>query len=402
MERTYAKTRDQEQQLSLIKERAFKRVHTVNAPMWKHRPRYKPENIRIVTEDDRVVATVSICDIPVRYGDVVLRMGGIGDVATDPDAQRKGYCSTCMNDAIDFMTRDGYDISLLFGINNFYHRFGYRTALVESVLLFEPSRVNVDMPTGYRVRKVRISDIPQMDTLYRRGIGTCDLAVQRAEIDWMYNLKRSGRAGDISVILDSDKRIVAYVMGRPERDCYEISEIGVTNSTDAYDAVLAVAVQRTQVAFQRSVEMWMPVEQPFGQYCLRRKCISVRSAARYRGGPMFRIINFEQLFSKISGTLSSRWADAPRSAPDHAVTVRCLLGQVALIPGKNDLQVRPGEAEGEIVEMPAESVTELVMGFQPAQAVLADEAVEASDSAQRVLSAVFPVLSPFVSKVDHF
>ena len=59
-------------------------------------------------------------------GSSPLRMGGIGNVCTHPEARGKGYATLMMEDAVRYMTEAGYPISCLFSDvgNRFYHRFG--------------------------------------------------------------------------------------------------------------------------------------------------------------------------------------------------------------------------------------------------------------------------------------
>jgi predicted acetyltransferase len=68
-------------------------------------------------------------DLPMRIGDAVIRMAGIGDVYTEREHRMKGYMRYLYEDTLTYMTEEGYDVSMLFGIPDFYTKFGYAVCL---------------------------------------------------------------------------------------------------------------------------------------------------------------------------------------------------------------------------------------------------------------------------------
>jgi len=399
MECTYARTPALERGYAEVAGRAFKRPTEFRdqKTLWMKRPRYKREHTRIVIDDGTVVAGVAIVELPVRYGDATLKLGGISCVATDPDAWKKGYGRACMSDTVDYMIRDGFDISFLLGIRNYYHRFGYRTSLRWFVCRYAPRDVEAKMPPGMRSRKMRKSDIPKMAALYEKTIGRCDLSVVRTKEDWKWYF-RFGRFSNGQVLLDGRGNVLAYAQisggGR-------INELAVVDSVEAYEGVLAIIREEARNSFVQSVDIFAPPEGGFARYCHYKKRIGWHYWTDYEGGPMLRLMNVDEVFRKIGGTLSRRWQSAPRSIAAEAVTVKCPLGSVAFVPRDRELLVRPGEAAGQVVEIPAEALTELVMGFRPVGDILADSGVTTTDAAKGVLGAIFPVSVPFMPPTDH-
>ncbi len=43
----------------------------------------------------------------------------------------KGYARRLLSDTVEYVTRRGYAVSMLFGIPDFYHRFGFLPAIPE-------------------------------------------------------------------------------------------------------------------------------------------------------------------------------------------------------------------------------------------------------------------------------
>ena len=85
-------------------------------------------NQRIIREGGHIRASLSIYPAKVQWGDAVLKIGGVGGVSTHPDSRGKGYARLLLLDAIDVMTREGYDLSVLWGIKDLYRKYGWELA----------------------------------------------------------------------------------------------------------------------------------------------------------------------------------------------------------------------------------------------------------------------------------
>jgi len=402
MECTYARTPALEHAYAEVSAKAFKRPTEMrdHKLLWFKRPHYEPEHTRIVIDEGKVVAGVAIVELPVNFGGTVLRLGGVSCVATDPDAWKRGYGRACMQDSVAYMARDGFDISFLLGIRDYYWRFGFRTALVWFACRFEARDVQVEMPAGLRVRKVRRSDIPAMDALYRQEIARHDLSVARTGEDWNWYF-RFHKMDHAYALVDAKGQLLAYATANPRGGSLRVDEVATAGTTEAFDGTIALLRERARESFATSVEMYTPPEGPFARYCLCRKRMEWRSWTDYVGGPMLRLFNVEPLFGKLAPAMSARWQNAPRSTPPEAVTIRCPMGQVAFVPRDGSLAVCPGDVAGQVVEVPDEALTELVMGFRPADDILADADVRATDAARRVVAVLFPLGRPFMSPIDH-
>jgi GNAT superfamily N-acetyltransferase len=93
--------------------------------------------------DGTIVASLQIIDRMAKIGDLPVRLGGIGGVATHPDHRRRGYASALMNRAGDFLRNDlKVDFGLLICAQSkihLYNSVGWQE--IKGPLL-------VDQPTG--------------------------------------------------------------------------------------------------------------------------------------------------------------------------------------------------------------------------------------------------------------
>ena len=93
---------------------------------------YQPENadnFRIIRQDGSIVSCVAIYPAEIQWGDAVLKIGGIGGVSTHPDVRRQGHAGRILQDCIDVMTEQDYDLSILWtGLADYYRRWGWEHA----------------------------------------------------------------------------------------------------------------------------------------------------------------------------------------------------------------------------------------------------------------------------------
>ncbi len=92
------------------------------------------------------VSHLYVHDLEVRIGGSIVRVGGIGGVWTHEEYRRRGFARKVLEDALDYMREEGYDLSLLFGIPDFYHRFGYAPVLPEYSLSLREEDLPKDVP----------------------------------------------------------------------------------------------------------------------------------------------------------------------------------------------------------------------------------------------------------------
>ncbi|HPU86083.1 MAG TPA: GNAT family N-acetyltransferase [Candidatus Latescibacteria bacterium] len=87
-------------------------------------------NFRHIRVNGRVISNVSIYPARVQWGDAVLKIGGIGGVATDPDYRKHGFAGAILQHCIEYMEKElNCDLSILWtGIPDYYRRWGWEHA----------------------------------------------------------------------------------------------------------------------------------------------------------------------------------------------------------------------------------------------------------------------------------
>jgi predicted acetyltransferase len=138
------------------------------------------ENLRLVTHDKRIVAGMAILPMGQFFGGRSVRMGGIGMVATAPEARGSGVASRLFRSVLDEQYRLGTPLLVghpAEGTVPLYRRSGAELAGASPVLAIPTQRIDISdakMP----MRPVTPEDEPAIRRLYtewaRGQPGNCD------------------------------------------------------------------------------------------------------------------------------------------------------------------------------------------------------------------------------------
>lgn len=184
------------------------------AAQTEHDSTFRLRHARVAQIDGRVAGYVRIFARRMRAANDIIAAGGIGSVATHPDAQHRGVATALLEDAIAQMQRERMAVSFLFtGIPGFYERVGYR--IVSQPEITVARRQLGTLPSaGYTIRPLdREPDLPAALAIYRRATAHATGAVVRTTRTWMDALHwLEGHACRVAV--DTEGRIAGYIRAR--------------------------------------------------------------------------------------------------------------------------------------------------------------------------------------------
>jgi len=96
---------------------------------------------------DERVSWLHVVELDVHYGASKVRVGGVAGVYTPREHRGRGYSAATLRYAVQWMRERGYPLTALFGIPEYYHRFGYATFMGEHTVtlsLRSASRVEAE------------------------------------------------------------------------------------------------------------------------------------------------------------------------------------------------------------------------------------------------------------------
>lgn len=128
-----------------------------------------PDDHFIVREDGRLVSHVGLFSMQAVADGSEVRVGGIGDVATHPDYQGKGYMGKLMEFAATKMKEREIPLSILWGDTQRYRHYGWETAGRE--IVFHLNRHSVkEMKVGkeFNLRGYEKKDLDKIMEIHER------------------------------------------------------------------------------------------------------------------------------------------------------------------------------------------------------------------------------------------
>ncbi|MCY4113544.1 MAG: GNAT family N-acetyltransferase [Chloroflexi bacterium] len=177
--------------------------------------------------DGELVSQLWVVDVTVRAWGEELRSAGVAGVGTPEPHRMKGYARRLMEMCERYAAERGYAISTLFGIPDFYHRFGYATVCPEYEIRIELDALETDGPTA-SLEDIQTSDWDAIARVCNAAYGSLDGSVVRSEGAWRGPRQGSDwfRKTQALVSRDARGRPAAYAVVDTELtdDCLVVSE----------------------------------------------------------------------------------------------------------------------------------------------------------------------------------
>lgn len=339
----------------------------------------------------RLVTHWGVWDYAMRIGSAAVRAGGIGVVATQADHRKRGYMARTARASLAAMRGAGYDVSILFGISDFYHRFGYVPAWAEVSWTMKAADLPA-APLGARLLRTAARHRRDLAAIYNRehaGLtGTAVRPTFRAcarTNRWEGHRWTDGRgrtAGYVFLTRDPDRIVCQEAGGDPEQ---------------VLRALRAVARRRG------AREVRFDVPHDASRLARRLRQANARAEYRYNpaGGAMVRLVNLRGTLDKMAGELSRRLAASAMRDWRGTLVVAGAGEEAALHIRRGRVRVGPGRSARHAIWGGAALARLLIGSAEP------DEAIEAgrmrlSGDARRLAAVLFPNQHPMLSAWDRF
>ena len=361
-----------------------------------HYPKARPELSRIVEEGGRILSAIRISDKILRVGAADLRAAGMGDVATHPDHRKRGYMTALFRDSLAFMDADGFDISILYGIDDFYHRFGYATTMSGPTFTIQLEQA-LFAEGKLKLRKMRRGDLPAATRIHDRESHRLPCCAVRDDEEWRWAL---GRPRDGWMVAgDARGRAHAYLLGSREGGRFNIAEMGVSG-TASHHGILSACADRAKRQFCDSIRFPLPPDHDFTQTIMWFGG-DVGMGYSRNGGGMGRIINLDRTIDKMLPEWTARLGRSPMKNWRGTITLKTEIGS-AVLSIRAGLVRRSKRAGGHVIGIPQNALLQAILGFRSIEAILTKRSIAVDSDLMPVLDALFPQRCPSTWGVDGF
>jgi predicted N-acetyltransferase YhbS len=347
---------------------------------------------------DRVVGNVTVLRVPVRLGSVVLETAGIAGVCADPRARKQGIASALMPEALKASKEAGLCFSLLFGIDNFYHRFGFVPAWADHEMRVKPE----ELPGSprWKTRKAGKGDVPRMMEYYNRLYGGWDGSCVRDPAIFLrgknniFLVLRGPRTGDWAYAI---LRAVQW----EDRDHLRLIEAAGTGA-DWPDAVLCETAHYARKVERDSVIIRMPVSHPVCRPLTFRNATGRTNYVR-NGAAMGAVLDFAGLARTMAPEWCRRIGEAGLAVPREGLAIRFREEHYRWWPDRADGRAERLERAAARMDMEFnDALARLVMGHGEPEEIVRHYAMRVRPEALPIVRAIFPARSNAFSALDHF
>ncbi|MCK4283506.1 MAG: GNAT family N-acetyltransferase [Candidatus Brocadiae bacterium] len=347
------------------------------------------------------VSRLSVLDASIWLLGVEIRMGGIGAVGTKREHRMKGYARRLLEDTVQYMTALGCDVSMLFGISDFYNKFGFISCLPDhrSSIATRDAEGAAEGAGAYTTRPVEQEDLPWIVGLYNGRNRRRPAALVREE-EFFTGFREGSAYGveaDAFVMQNEDGERIGYAAFDDSRTAVNVVEVNVAD----WAAHWSFLHEFAKMAVERrcgEVQLHMASDDPFVRFARRYGC-NTQIGYRRMGGGMMRILNQDTLFRKLQPALQERVARSPLAGRPTTVGLETDLATTELhFNGAPEAdQTRRWR-----VKLGQDKLMQLVVGYRAADDLLADPDVTAEGDVRALLEVLFGGLSPYVWRVDTF
>jgi len=351
---------------------------------------------KIGTIGDKVVSFCGVMDYKMRIGSAELKVAGVGGVAVDANYRKMGFMQKTMTECISSMKARGYQLSLLYGIPDYYDRFGYQSAWPLDCYVVPLSTFDIK-PLPFKINILdNNSTIP--DTFFelynnysKKITGTMVRPTYRLnrfpdkwEIFYWNKRGLSELAGYIVVEKTKDRLICIEACGNTNEIFQTLSFIAAKKNSHeiefpwiAYHSILAKAIRK-------------------GTYRLIRERES-------NAGPMIRIINLRNTFEKITGLLNTRLRKSTYNKWSGELLIRYREENITLVIDRSTVTVSLENTENPsgIIEG-KKGMAQLLVGSTNPFETVENNNIIVTGEAKKLLNILFPEQFPAFSRWDKF
>ena len=338
-----------------------------------------------LVQDDQPISWLTLNHLNIRVWGKTFTCGGIGGVGTKEEFRRKGYSRSVLDKSVEVMKDKGFHFSLLFGIPNFYYRWGFASCLPQNRVEI-PTYQAERAPLTHEVEEMRPEDFHAIVEIFNDNNKCRTGSVVRDPEHFTkfrlgshfgvraqgYVLKKDGQIEGYLVLDQLDRKInAAEIEGR---------NISAYYSGMAFLAKLAVEKRTEQISAN------LPADHQF-TLIARNYGATVAANYIYNADGMGRIITQEPVLKALEEDL---YRNCGLDSETVSLVFSTDLGTTKLGAGK--------EAKVEIDQM---ALTQLIFGYRDPKSLIHEGRLK-SDLSPETLTAMFPLRIAHLSGPDKF
>jgi len=325
-----------------------------------------------------------------------LTAGCIAGVSTPPEQRLKGYSRRVMVNSLRWMRQNGCDISLLFGIQSFYPKFGYAEVLPSIEFELPTEEATQLSAGGYRFVAYKDEHLPAVLSMYRSNNQLLTGVMQRDSRTWNPFRRgiRWGVQARCRVAIDKTGKPAGYVV-YDDSEAASVIEAGSANAS-VFPALISAAGRRARRRGTDRIVLDLPENSRLMGWCAD---MGLTKHTHYRrdGGAMVRMIHIHSAMDKLAPVLAERVGKG-----SGGLNIHTNLDIVGLAWSAGRVHVGAPSARATSASMPQWALAQLLYGYVDAQTLSDKGTLSCSKQTVSLLRRLFPTGPHHFHAVDKF
>ena len=375
-------------------------------------------DVELLSQEGQRLSGCRIIPLTIRIGVALLRADGIGIVETAESHRGRGFGRRVMEAAVGKMEHGDSALRMLYGITDYYPKFGFVTSGPEATLSLPLLDEEITLPTGWKVRDFESRDLPAVQALYEQAtLNAVGAAVRpRSGYPWtaLLDSVHGGTSTDCRVSVKPDGQVAGYVWRGEDLNFvrlhsgYKPDTLIIAEAVAAAGPAADVAIQvcrcwgaQEAASRNRDVSEVILFTPPEGAVADAARYLSSTFKQDYGpdGGWMVQVLNTERLFRNLQPELSLRLKLAGSSLKG-GVRIVTDAGAVTL---DCECRVRVVEGAGtRTASLPRTALARLVLGAYQPRDVLHRLEAPIGEEIEDLLATLFPKREPQLYLADRF
>ncbi|NUM55926.1 MAG: GNAT family N-acetyltransferase [Candidatus Hydrogenedentes bacterium] len=368
--------------------------HWLEECSWRY-PAFRPEHTRVAVRKGEVLGALHLTTDTVRIGEARLKMGGLGWVATSERHRKRGIGRKLIEETMAYMREHGYHVSMLFGIPNFYHRFGYVSALVDYTILMDTSEART-FENPFKAHLATPGEIPLIQKMHSANDSNSVCSMVRTAAH-LHN--KWGRWNKWRLLKDDQGKAVAYLYAIVERGMLYVTEAGVSEP-GVCAAVVREAARIAHAEEIAHIRFCVPPAHPLARF-LSQFNSTHEARIDHDAGGMMAFINvaetLESMVPEWDSLLSKSVARELRT--EFTLVLAKSAYRVRANRGAIDVSTTPGACK---IGLKNGDLMHLVTGYRHPGDVLDERRCIMTADARTLFHTIFPKRNPYVWRFDRF
>jgi predicted acetyltransferase len=359
-------------------------------------PHFQREHTRIAVSGNEVIGALRISTDTIRIGETRLKLGGLGWVSVAPGQDRKRIQSGLIENALQYLRKHGYHVSIVFETSRDWRPHGFVEAIMDYSLDIDLLKTPVPADWSRRERAVKPGDIGMLQRMQSLNAPetAASLLRERAHFSNRWDLFK-----DAVVLADTRGKTEAYLLPRIGTGKLHVEEAEAM-TPNAFRDVIVYSMVMARERLMTRVVYHAPPNHP-----LRRtvtEMVSPEAVEQHSSiAGLLKIVDLDETMESMIPEWESLINRSLLREMDSEVTL-LLDGKPYRIRahfGALDVAQQMGRNK---FTLSMEVFTQLLTGYEDIRGVWVRERRLITRDGKALIEALFPSRNPYMPLFDRF